>query len=276
MKTRLKQVLDRHLNGRTIAIWGNPTKTLLRELEQYNYHTAASAEHLRKDQHYIVAVEEEDFSDFELEPTSNDFAYALDCITFNDIGDPLPFEWECYGATIGRRSYFGKGVAGACQDGFIESIGHFTSINSTAKISCNHHLNMSFTSDEIEYFFTPENKAKFQAKLDTDPAKPYAKNKSKITIGNDVYIGAHVFINASKVTTIGDGAVIGSGAVVIDDVPPYAIVAGVPAKIKRYRFSPDIIDVFLNTKWWFWDEDKINANIDALMCPEVFCERFGE
>jgi len=276
MKTRLEQVLERHLNGRTIAIWGNPTKTLLRELEPYNYHTAATAEYLHKNRYYVIAVEEDDFSGFQLEPTGKDFAYAFDCLTFNDIGDPLPFEWDCYGATIGRQSYFGKGVAGACKDGFVESIGHFTSINSTAKISCNHHLNMSFTSDEIEYFFTPENKAKFQAKLNSDPAKPYAKNKQKITIGNDVYIGAHVFINASRVTTIGDGAVIGSGAVVIDDVPPYAVVAGVPAKIKRYRFAPDMIDVFLKTKWWLWDEEKINANIDALICPDVFYERFGK
>lgn len=96
-----------------------------------------------------------------------------------------------------------------------------------------------------------------QAKLSSDLAKPYAKNKQKITIGNDVFIGAHVFINASRVTTIGDSAVIGSGAVVIDDVPPYAIAADMPTKIKRYRFASDMINVFLKTKGGFGMKKKL-------------------
>lgn len=57
--------------------------------------------------------------------------------------------------------------------------------------------------------------------------------------------------------TIGDGAVIGANAVVTKDVPPYAIVGGVPAKIIRYRFSPEIIDKLLRLKWWELPDDKI-------------------
>ena len=274
--TRLNQILEHCLNNRVIVIWGNPTKPLLRCLEPYNYHTAESAEHLCPSKHYLLAVDEDDYADFQLESKGKDFKFVQDCTIFKDFGGELPFEWECYGAKIGRQTYFGEGIVDSCDNGWVESIGHFTSINGTAKISVNHHLNMTFVSDDIEYFFTEENKALFQKNLQTDPAKPYAKNKAKLTIGNDVYIGANVFINASKVTNIGDGAIIGSGAVVLEDVPPYAVVVGVPAKIKRYRYSPKMIETLLKTKWWLWSAEEINANIDALMSPDIFEERFGK
>jgi len=58
-------------------------------------------------------------------------------------------------------------------------------------------------------------------------------------IGNDVWIGANAIILQG--VTIGDGAVIAAGAVVTKDVPPYAIVGGVPAKVIKYRFSDDVI-----------------------------------
>ena len=272
MKTRLEQVLERYLNGREIAIWGNPTRLLLRCLKAYKSHIAETVD---PQKHFVVAVDDADYADFEQDPQSEPFEYVKDCTIFNDHGGELPFEWECHGVKVGRQSYFGEGVAGACKDGFIESIGHFTSINHTAEICVNHHLNMTFISDDIEYFFTEENKALFHDKLNSDLASPYARNKPKITIGNDVYIGAFAFINASKVTTIGDGAIIGTGAVVLEDVPPYAVVVGVPGKIKRYRYSPEMIEILLRVKWWNWSEDEINANIDALMSPEVFQERFG-
>ena len=67
-------------------------------------------------------------------------------------------------------------------------------------------------------------------------------------IGNDVWVGLRVTIKAG--VNIGTGAVIGAGSVVTHDVPPYAIVAGIPAKIIRYRFSDDIINELLELKWW--------------------------
>lgn len=72
-----------------------------------------------------------------------------------------------------------------------------------------------------------------------------------VVIGNDVWIGGGVIVKAG--VTIGDGAVIGSGAVVTKDVEPYAIVAGVPAKIIKKRFDDKIIERLLKLKWWEYD-----------------------
>ena len=67
-------------------------------------------------------------------------------------------------------------------------------------------------------------------------------------IGNDVWIGSNVLIKGGVV--IGDGAVVGMGSIVLKDVPPYSIVAGVPARIIRMRFNETQILKLLKMKWW--------------------------
>jgi len=79
----------------------------------------------------------------------------------------------------------------------------------------------------------------------TPPSRQFAPAP---VIEHDVWIGQHVQL--ARGIRIGTGAVIAAGAVVTRDVPPYAIVGGVPAKIIRYRFPPDIIDRLLASRWW--------------------------
>lgn len=84
-------------------------------------------------------------------------------------------------------------------------------------------------------------------------------------IGNDVWIGCHVVIKSG--VHIGDGAVIGAGAVVTKDVPPYAIVGGVPAKIIRYRFEESIITKLLDIKWWNWKDTELKEKLHFFETP---------
>jgi len=73
-------------------------------------------------------------------------------------------------------------------------------------------------------------------------------SKGNIVIGNDVWIGSGAMIRSG--VTISDGAIIGMGAIVTRDVLPYAIVAGNPAKLVRFRFSKTIIEQLIQLSWW--------------------------
>ncbi|MBO4980800.1 MAG: CatB-related O-acetyltransferase [Lachnospiraceae bacterium] len=103
----------------------------------------------------------------------------------------------------------------------------------------------------------------------------YAKHPYEITqeivIGNDVWIGEGVFIKSG--VKIGDGAVIGMGSVVTKDVPDYAIVAGVPAKIIRMRFEEDQILKLQKLKWWDWEDEKLFQYGPLFNDVEAFLEK---
>jgi chloramphenicol O-acetyltransferase type B len=82
-----------------------------------------------------------------------------------------------------------------------------------------------------------------------------------LRIGNDVWIERRAILLPG--VTVGDGAVIVAGAVVEEDVPPYAILAGSPARIVRYRFDPDTVAKLLAIRWWDWPDDRIKAELPA-------------
>jgi acetyltransferase-like isoleucine patch superfamily enzyme len=89
--------------------------------------------------------------------------------------------------------------------------------------------------------------------------KDRSQSYKKVVIRNDVWIGANSVIMPG--ITIGNGAIIGAGAVVTKDVPDYAIVAGVPAKIIKYRFDQETINKLLELKWWNLKPEVIKKNI---------------
>ena len=94
-----------------------------------------------------------------------------------------------------------------------------------------------------------------------------------LVIGSDVWIGYRATILGP--VTIGHGAVIGAGAVVTSDVPPYAIVAGNPARVLRMRFPSDIVERLMRIAWWNWPDDRVIAEGAWFLRPaQEFVDQF--
>lgn len=100
------------------------------------------------------------------------------------------------------------------------------------------------------------------------------EKKISVIIGNDVWIGARATILEG--VKIGDGAVVASGAVITKDVPPYAIVGGIPGKIIKYRFSKETIQKLLRIKWWDKEKAWIRQHADEFDNVNKFIETMQE
>nr|WP_263324508.1 DapH/DapD/GlmU-related protein [Neobacillus sp. Marseille-Q6967] len=97
---------------------------------------------------------------------------------------------------------------------------------------------------------------------------------NRVTIGHDVWIGHGAII--MKGVKIGTGAVIASGAVVTKDVEPYTIVAGVPAKLIKDRFSREIADKLQQIAWWNWPRNIIEERFYEFNDLETFLKKYGQ
>lgn len=127
------------------------------------------------------------------------------------------------------------------------NIGKFCSIGPNCKIGLGIHPTKDFISTHpIFYSLQSHLKIVFSD-------KNYINEFNEVNIGNDVWIGTNVIIKDG--INIGNGSIIGAGSIVTKDIPDYAIYAGNPAKLIRYRFEKDEIDKLLKIKWW--DNDLI-------------------
>lgn len=140
-------------------------------------------------------------------------------------------------------------------------IGRFCSIASNVRNITGRHPISTFVSTHPCFFstgkaagFTFSNVQKF------DETK-YTKSDNNFIneIGNDVWIGENVIIMDG--IKIGDGAVIGACSLVTKDIKPYSVNIGIPAKLVKYRFTPEQIDYLLKEKWWGKDIEWIKNNI---------------
>lgn len=108
--------------------------------------------------------------------------------------------------------------------------------------------------------------------------KKYSTHKRKdvltTKIGHDVWIGQNVLIKQG--VKIGTGAVVGMGSVVTNDISPYCIVGGVPAKEIKKRFSKDLIKDLLNSKWWELNDEKLTILAIYFKSPETFIKKMKE
>lgn len=91
---------------------------------------------------------------------------------------------------------------------------------------------------------------------------PIMKNKERVTIGNDVWIGDGAIIR--KGVTIGDGAIIGARAVISKNVEPYSIVVSDDNKILKFRFDYNTILSLLESKWWEYDISSISSKLKSI------------
>ena len=96
---------------------------------------------------------------------------------------------------------------------------------------------------------------------------PYDRYINKMVIGNDVWIGCNATV--LRGVTIGNGAVIGANSLVNKDVPPYAIVAGSPAKIIKFRFPVKTIEKLQKLKWWNFSANFIRDNYSSFISDNI-------
>jgi virginiamycin A acetyltransferase len=151
-----------------------------------------------------------------------------------------------YNSKIGKYTYTGRNT-----HIWHAEIGAFNSISWNVGIGGGNHEYKKVTSHAFLY-------SKDFGIIEGSPL--YDRFQEPCIIGNDVWIGCNAVISRNVV--IGDGAVIAAGAVVTKNVEPYTIVAGVPAKPLKKRFSDSIIEELLKCKWWDLESSVLSENID--------------
>ncbi len=160
-----------------------------------------------------------------------------------------------FGGNLGFCSYIG----GDCQ--IYGRIGRFTSIAPFVKVVPGiHPYTYPFATTSPVFFSTMKQCGFSYADQQMFDEFRWADSDGKdcVRIGNDVWIQTGATIVSGVI--IGDGAVVLAGAIVTKDVPPYAIVGGIPAKVMRYRYTPEDIDFLLKLRWWdkgelWWKEN---------------------
>ena len=162
-----------------------------------------------------------------------------------------------------RGTYFDRNVnIISWSDQYQVHLGKYNSIGRDCNffLHANHRADWVSTSSQLWGPVTPE-----IAQTHMDMGHPTCKGD--INVGNDVWIGVMSTIMSG--ITIGDGAIVGAGSTVTKDVPPFAIVAGNPGKIVKYRFTEEQIEKLLQISWWNWEENKIKENAMSMWSPNI-------
>lgn len=180
------------------------------------------------------------------------------------IGDDSTIERCTFedNVVINRRNYINDSFIGKFSYTGLNAIIRFTKLGRYCSLAPNidiggmdHDYNKVTTLPEFRY------NQILGKKVDVSGVDLYGN------IGNDVWIATGAII--LRKCNVGDGAIVGAGAVVTHDVPPYAIVAGVPATIIGYRFRQEYIERLLEIRWWDWPDEIIKEKMVSLIRNEV-------
>lgn len=168
-------------------------------------------------------------------------------------------------STVADYSY----VAGCHSHIWHAVIGKFTSIAAAVRINPPNHPMHRVTQHHCTY------RRRQYGFDEADDAALFAwRREQKVEIGHDVWIGHGAVILPG--VQVGTGAAVGAEAVVSKPVPPYAVVAGVPARVLRRRFSEAVIEALLKIAWWDWDRETLCKRFDDLMDVERFVARYAQ
>lgn len=298
-KLKIPRILPQ-VRGRRIFIWGagnggRIVESVLREqkidiagfvdkradqIKKYLGYSVYRTEDMRPERDFILisfmTVRNEALEELvELGYSKDDCFYLLENEEYN-INDIV-----YQGCKIGRYTYGYESLLEYYP--IAESIGRYCSINGTAKIYNNHPMESVTTHPMLDnLLFYPwevfEDRIRYIQTYGTHHENAEfdnsrIRNNRPVVIGNDVWIGANVIILPG--VNIGDGAIVAAGAVVTKDVAPYAIVGGVPAKTIRYRFEKNMIEKFLEIKWWNWEIEEIEKHIELFYQPAEFIKKFA-
>lgn len=160
---------------------------------------------------------------------------------------------------IGEASY-GLPIVHDNHEGTTLKIGAYCSIASNVQIFLGGQHRTNWVSNyPFPFFF----------EMDTEYRENYIKEGSRgdVIIGSDVWLCANCIILSG--VTIGHGAVVANGAVISRNVPPFAVMAGNPAKQIKWRFDEATRNSLLETAWWEWPKDEINHILDKICSPDL-------
>jgi acetyltransferase-like isoleucine patch superfamily enzyme len=174
----------------------------------------------------------------------------------HDARETLRTGWETENFTIGKHTYFNPDIQlRTWMPGEKIIIGKYCSI-----------------ADRVVIFTGGMRRTDTAALYPFDAQRAY-KSTENTTIGNDVWIGSGVNILGG--VQVGDGAILASQAVVFDDVPAFAVAAGNPARVIRYRFSKSMVERLQRIAWWDWPDEKVQANLTWFYKPiQEFADHF--
>ena len=170
-------------------------------------------------------------------------------------------------SSLGYGSYIGDG-------GHIvrSRIGKYCSVGSHVKVVAATHPVDTFVSTHPAFYRSPWSVLSYAPETEFEEC-PTDADGYYLQVGHDVWIGDRVLIRGG--VRIGNGAIVAMGSVVTKDVPPYAIVGGVPAKVIRYRFDAERIEFLEKFAWWDKPESWLKENARLFADPVRFFEELN-